>query len=198
VWLIDEAVRQGAAWTREGRAVIVGINVSPRQLQHADLVATFARALRRHDIRGEHFIIELTETALQCEPAHAQDVMLRLRELGVASAVDDFGADYSSLSRLRELPLQMFKLDRSFLRDVPGDRRARELVKAIVGVGRALDLRTVVEGVETQEQGAFLAEAGADLLQGFWLGRPQPPELAREHLTRFEAWEAPKRAVRTS
>ena len=91
------------------------------------------------------------------------------------SAIDDFGSDYSSLSRLRDLPVEVVKIDRSFLRGVPGDGRAEELLGAITALARALGLATIVEGVETTVQRSFATDLGCDLAQGYLLGRPAPP-----------------------
>ncbi len=151
---------------------MLGVNVSPRQLRRTDVPAIVTAALERHRVDPAQLCVEVTEGALR-EGADAVERSLeRLREIGVRAAIDDFGSDYSSLARQRDLPVQMVKLDRSFLAGTPGDARATELLGAIVGLGRALGLRIVAEGVETPEQERLLSELGCTLGQGFALGRP--------------------------
>ena len=109
------------------------------------------------------------------DPAHAEPILRELHELGLRLALDDFGAGYSSLSRLREMPVTTLKIDRAFLRDVPESREAAAIVTAILQLARALGRTAVAEGVETEAQRAFLAEQGCPLAQGFLLARPMPP-----------------------
>ncbi len=116
------------------------------------------------------------------EPGRTLPILQELRELGVTLAIDDFGAQHSSLSRLRDLPVEALKVDRSFLRGVPGDGRAEEILRAILGLAHALGVNTVAEGVETEAQRLFLAGQGCRLAQGFHLGRPVPADEATRRL----------------
>lgn len=172
-WVLDAACRQLRAWLDAGlEPGVLGVNVSPRQLRRTDVPAIVTAALERHRVDPAQLCVEVTEGALR-EGADAVERSLeRLREIGVRAAIDDFGSDYSSLARLRDLPVQMVKLDRSFLAGTPGDARATELLGAIVGLGRALGLRIVAECVETPEQERLVSELGCTLGQGFALGRP--------------------------
>ncbi len=175
-WVLDAACRQIAAWGGGEEGPVVGVNVSPRQLRRTDVARLVTRALARHGVPPSRLCIELTETALRgAELSTVRETLEALGALGVRTAIDDFGADYSSLRRLRELPVQMVKVDRSFLDDVPGDRRGEDLLAAIAALAGALGLRTVVEGVERPEQLALLGELGVEFAQGFLLGRPAPP-----------------------
>ena len=174
-WVIDEACRQLAEWRAAGLRGIISVNVSPRQVRHTDLPALAAASLERHGVPGESLLVELTETALRTGVDSVRELLARLRSLGVRSAIDDFGSDYSSLSRLRDLPVEVVKIDRSFLRGVPGNGRAEELLGAITALARALGLATIVEGVETTVQHSFATDLGCDLAQGYLLGRPTPP-----------------------
>ena len=119
-------------------------------------------------------MIEVTESAMSSSSERVLKVLGDLHELGVLLAIDDFGTDHSSLSRLRELPVDVLKVDRSFLRGVPGDPQAAAIVQAIATLGGGLDMHVVAEGSETAAQQAFAAQAGCQYGQGFHLARPMP------------------------
>lgn len=174
-WVVDAAAAQSRAWTDAGLIVPpINVNVAPRQLRGGQLAATIGRALDLHGVDPSALIVELTESGLQ-PGARVNDELTALAELGIRTAVDDFGADYSSLSRLRELPVSMLKIDRAFLREVPTDPRAVDLLRAIMGLGSALGVQVVVEGVEQPAQAAFLADSGTPVFwQGFLRSRPLP------------------------
>jgi EAL domain-containing protein (putative c-di-GMP-specific phosphodiesterase class I) len=175
-WVIGEACRQIREWLDQGIEARVGVNVSPRQLRRTDVPRVAASALLEHRLDPASLTIELTESALQGGARRIEDELVRLRELGVGLAIDDFGSDYSSLARLKDLPFHVLKIDRAFVRDVPGDARATRLLEAIVGLARALDVRTCVEGVEEESQLQVVRDAGADVVQGFYYSRPLPAD----------------------
>jgi len=173
-WVADAACRQLRVWRDLGIAGTLAVNVGPRQLERSDLGREVADAVARHGVRAEDLVVEITETAAIVEPRRALAALAELRALGVALAIDDFGARHASFARVRDLPVQVLKLDRLLLDGVPGDPRAAELVRAVLALAAALGMDAVAEGVETQEQRAFLAAAGCRLGQGFHLGRPVP------------------------
>jgi diguanylate cyclase (GGDEF)-like protein/PAS domain S-box-containing protein len=181
-WVIEAACRQAAAWTELGLTPRIAFNASPRELRDETYVDRVAGALERHGLRPERLLIEVRET-----PMHGSDrtheVIERLHRLGVALALDDFGTEHSSLSRLRELPVQVLKVDRSFLRDVPGDAASAAIVRAIATLGAGLGMDVVAEGIETAEQVRFAAEAGCGFGQGYHFARPLTAERATELLT---------------
>jgi EAL domain-containing protein (putative c-di-GMP-specific phosphodiesterase class I) len=173
-WVLDAACAQARLWAEEGLRPGVAVNVAPQQLRRAGFVADVRAALERHDVDPGQLILEVTESTAMAEPERTEPVLRELRALGVAIAIDDFGAEHSSLARLRDLPVQALKIDRSFLREVPGDPRASAIVTAILELAGALGLHAVAEGVETAEQHRFLAEHGCGFAQGFGLARPAP------------------------
>jgi len=186
-WVLEAACRQLAAWNAaHGAQLVVGINTSPRELRDPGYVHRVETALDRHGLPPEQLLIEVTESAM-----HASDRVVaavsELHALGVRLALDDFGTEHASLSRLRALPVGVLKIDRSFLRDVPGDPQAAAVERAIAMLGAGLDMQVVAEGIETEAQLRFVEEAGCTFGQGFLLARPQAAEAIDALLTSSEA-----------
>ena len=172
--VIDHALGQVAAWDAVGPAVRrVAVNVSPWQLRGRRLEGALDASSTWHGVALDRVTVELTESAVADLDDVGTRVLQRLRERGVLVAIDDFGTGHSSLARLRELPVDVVKLDRSFVTDLPGTV-ASALVTAFVGVASALGLRTVAEGIETEEQWAALRAIGCTDGQGYLFGRPAP------------------------
>ncbi len=173
-WVLNEACRQGRAWENEGVGPLaVSVNVSPHQFSHPGLVRIIERALETTGLDPHRLVIEITETSAD-QPVVAER-MERIGRLGVRVALDDFGAGYSSLGRLVQLPIDFVKLDRSFVGDIGlGDKRSAMVVTAAVQLAHGLGARVVAEGIEHAEQAAAAAQAGCDFLQGFLLSQPLP------------------------
>jgi diguanylate cyclase (GGDEF)-like protein/PAS domain S-box-containing protein len=171
-WVVGAAIAQAQSWREQGLRPDIAFNVSPRQLRSAG----FAERLRAvfAGVDASQFIVEITESAAMADPEHTVPLLERLSATGLRLAIDDFGADFSSLARLRELPVHELKIDRSFLRAVPADARASAIVTAILQLAEALELTAVAEGVEEAAQLDFLAASGCPLAQGFHLARPAP------------------------
>jgi EAL domain-containing protein (putative c-di-GMP-specific phosphodiesterase class I) len=175
-WVLDEACRQTAAWRAAGVAVpSVAVNVSAAQFSPALFESTVPGALRRHGIAASDIELEITETVMmrQLEDAEA-DAIQTLRARGLRLLLDDFGTGFSSLSYLQRFPLDGLKIDRSFVARLPHARASRAIVEAIVGLSRELSIVSIAEGVETEEQAAWLRRAGCKELQGFLYTRPMP------------------------
>ncbi|MBN1527742.1 MAG: EAL domain-containing protein [Thermoleophilaceae bacterium] len=170
-WVIDELCRQAAAWRELGLTPRLSVNAAPRELRRPEYVDSLRSALERHGIEPARVVVELTESAAMDE-ATARGPLERLHDLGVGVAIDDFGEGFSSLSRLREMPVEQIKIDRSFMRDVPRSPSASAVVTAIVKLAQALGREVVAEGVETEQQRAFLAAQGCPMAQGYHLARP--------------------------
>jgi diguanylate cyclase (GGDEF)-like protein/PAS domain S-box-containing protein len=173
-WVIGAVCAQQVEWAARGLHPQVSFNVSPRQLRRIDFVARVEQHLRESGADPAKITIELTESGLLQDHADAEPIMAQLDGLGLQLALDDFGAGYSSLSRLREMPMETLKIDRAFLREVPENGEAAAIVTAILRLARALGRTAVAEGVETEAQWRFLDEQQCPLLQGFLLGRPMP------------------------
>lgn len=171
-WVLHEACRQSALWERMGIAPMrISINLSPLQLQRANIVETFQTVLRETGVDPTKLELEVTETALMQQPEIAVRRLREFRRAGISVAIDDFGMGYSSLSQLRALPVDRIKIDRAFLHDV-GESETGAIVKAIVTLAKALGLSVVAEGVETLEQQEFLLGLGCVEAQGYRFSRP--------------------------
>ncbi|WP_407343667.1 EAL domain-containing protein [Pengzhenrongella phosphoraccumulans] len=164
-WIVEEVCRQLAAW---GPAVAnVAVNVANREFWHKDLLAHVLASLQRHGLTPDRLTLEITEGVIMRRPEVALRLMRDMHETGLELHIDDFGTGYSSLETLHRFPVDAFKIDRAFIRDLtPGDRSA-DLVRAIVAMGQALGLEMVAEGIETIEQLAFLRDVGCASGQGF-------------------------------
>ena len=173
-WVLRAICEQGREWQKLGLNPNFGINISPRQLRRAGFAERFAQQVAAHGLEPSSFVLELTESAWGLDASRLLPVLGELRERGLSLAIDDFGAGYSSLWRLRELPVQVIKIDRSFLRDVPQDPQATRIFGAMLSLADACGYDVVAEGVEHEEQLAYLATEGCKLAQGFHLGRPGP------------------------
>ena len=174
-WVVEALCDQAVAWAAEGFRPQLNFNLSPRQLRRTDLVQSIAAPINARGLDPAQFCAELTETALLSDARRQRSLLTELRDAGLAIAIDDFGAGHSSLGRLRDLPVQVLKVDRSFLARVPEDAGSTAIVAAILDLGRALGMTTVVEGVEEPAQLEFLRDRGC-LVQGYLTGRPVPAD----------------------
>jgi diguanylate cyclase (GGDEF)-like protein len=181
-WVLGTLCAQAAEWQALGLRPNFGINVSPRQLERPGFVADFAAVVARAGLNPRRLIVELTESAWSVEASRTLRALEALTHAGFSLALDDFGAGYSSLSRLHSLPVKVIKIDRSFLVDLPADPQACAIVEAILALAIACRCDVVCEGVETEAQLDFLSTRGCRLAQGFGLGRPAPAKATTELL----------------
>jgi len=173
-WVLREACRESAAWRRLGFRGRIAINVSPVQFGQDDFVASVKSAMEDACVPPEAVELELTEGALAGDVRGVAEKMRKLKSLGLSLAVDDFGTGYSSLSHLQELPLDVIKIDISFVRQIAAADDRSPVIETIVAMAHALGKTLVAEGVETLTQQAYLAALGCDAVQGFLHGRPAP------------------------
>ena len=181
-WVLDTACRQAAAWEAVGLMPRMAFNASPRELCDDRYVDRVAAAIEHHGLTPGRMLIEVSESAIH-EFDRAHDVIVGLNQLGVVLALDDFGTEHSSLSRLRELPVQVLKVDRSFLSGAPDDTAGAAIVRAIAMLGSGLGMDVVAEGIETEEQLRFAVAAGCGFGQGYLFARPLPAEQVTPLLT---------------
>lgn len=166
-WVMGEAVRQVAQWHAQGLRLVMAINVSALQFRQADFVDSVATALRTHGVAPEMVELELTESILIQDADEAMKRLDALAQLGVMLSIDDFGTGYSNLSYLKRFPLHRLKIDRSFVSGLPEDDSDAAIVTSIVNLARAMNLRVIAEGVETDIQRQFLLSAGCQEFQGY-------------------------------
>jgi diguanylate cyclase (GGDEF)-like protein len=175
-WVVEELVRQDHAWRAEGIELEVGFNLSPRQFWQADLAERIISRLAERDTDPTNIMVEITESSAMRDPERAQAVLWALHLRGLRLAIDDFGTGYSSLSRLQHLPIDVLKIDRSFVSGVDTDPQSARIVAAFIQLGRGLGMTTLAEGIETEGEWRFLAQQGCELGQGFFFSRPVPAE----------------------
>ncbi len=185
-WVLRTACAQGVAWQRQGlRPMRIAVNLSPRQFADPDLLADVSAALRETGLAPELLELEITEGMVMHNPERAVELLTTIKQMGVRLAIDDFGTGYSSLAQLKRLPIDTLKVDRSFIREIPKDAEDRAITEAIIAMGKSLSLTVVAEGVETQEQQAFLRDHACDQMQGYYFSKPVAPgefaELLRKH-----------------
>jgi len=174
-WVIDQATHDAAGWqASSGLPLSIAVNLSPRQLHDPELVQCTAEALANAGLAPETLIIEITENLLLKDTELARARLAELRALGVKVAVDDFGTGYSSLAYLDQYPVDILKIDRSFVDPLGGNARSAALVRSIIDMASALDIDAIAEGVEDAGQLATLQSLGCRLAQGFFFARPRP------------------------
>ena len=181
IWVLRKACSQSVAWQREGLPPIpVAVNLSPRQFADENLLKDIDDALADSGLASEHLQIEITESMVMHNVVKASATLTEIRKRGITIAIDDFGTGYSSMSLMKKFPIDTIKIDRSFVRDIPHDEEDKAITKAIIGMGKALGLKLVAEGVETAAQERFLMAHGCDEIQGYLLSKPVPPEALAE------------------
>jgi diguanylate cyclase (GGDEF)-like protein/PAS domain S-box-containing protein len=176
-WVLNEACRQARAWQDAGLPpFVVAVNLSAVQFKRLDLVATVINALVLSDLDARWLELELTESILIQDAEATLDSVRRLKALGVKLSVDDFGTGYSSLTYLKRFAVDKLKIDQSFVRDLATDPDDAAIVRAIIQMARSLKLKTIAEGVESEELIGLLQAFQCDEIQGYWFARPMPAE----------------------
>lgn len=181
-WVLRTACMQLRGWQAQGLTTLrVSVNVSARQFQHPHFVEMVSRVLEDTQVPPQYIEMELTESLLILNPDAARVTLDQLKQLGVCVSIDDFGTGFSSLDRLRHLPVDFLKIDRSFVAEVGGSERDRAIVTAIAALGSALGITVVVEGVETESQASFFSGIACGELQGHLFCKPLPAALIRAY-----------------
>jgi len=184
-WILKEACRQAHEWHLlfpMDPPLTVTVNVSPRQLAQSNLVADVKAALAESGVKPSALQLEITETLATGDPRSATRIFSQLKDLGVGLSIDDFGTGHSSLSRLRSFPVDVLKIDQSFIRGIEGDIESREIARLIVTLAHHLDLKVIAEGVETPGQQAYLEESGCEFGQGYLYSPPVDGETLQKLL----------------
>ncbi|MBW3668241.1 MAG: EAL domain-containing protein [Actinobacteria bacterium] len=178
-WVLEEACRQLHEWQElypSPVPLVMTVNLSARQFQQPDLCGQVAEAMAKTGIDPKQLCLEVTESVMMDDVESATIMLRRLKELGLCLAIDDFGTGYSSLSYLKRFPVDFVKIDKSFIADLGEGAVDSEIVRAVIRLAAAVGMRTVAEGVETEEQLRRLRNMGCPLVQGYYLARPQPAD----------------------
>lgn len=172
-WAIEEVCRQIALWQAQGlTGCIISVNVSAKQFRHPNIITYVLSALRNSNIDPRFLELEITENVLMNGTNAILETLAVLHDLGVRLSIDDFGTGYSSLAYLKDFPVQVLKIDQSFISNINHDERDANITRGIIGLARSLDLRVLAEGIETKSQIDFLRKEGCDEVQGYWYSRP--------------------------
>ena len=193
-WVLNEACRQVEAWRHAGvvdDGFYISVNLSARQLAEPSVVESVDRALRASGLRPDVLVLEVTESSLMLDFDAGLARVQALKSLGLRIAIDDYGTGYSSLSRLRELPVDIIKIDKSFIDRLDVDQQGAALVKSVIDVTRALGIHSIAEGVELQSQRVLLDEMDCDHIQGYLFAKPMPPAEVARALQQLGARRAP-------
>lgn len=187
-WVFRSVCRQIGEWQREGLAVVpVAFNLSVAQFRRIDLVDTMEEEIRASAVDPRFLTLEITESTFMNDLAYTGLILDRLKKLGMRIAIDDFGTGYSSLSYLKKLPLDILKIDISFVREIASNPDDEAIAAVIVSLAKSLNLKTLAEGVETEAQLNVLLRLGCDLIQGFFFCRPMPGREVEDFLKRGAA-----------
>ena len=172
-WVLEIACQEAVKWQKiTQKDIQVNVNLSYRQFQNNDMPATVYQILQRSGLAPQLLTLEITEGLLIVEDKLIMQQLQKIKDLGVTLAIDDFGTGYSSLSYLKKFPIDTLKIDRSFIKDISIDKNDEELVKGIISLANALDLKVVAEGVETKQQADFLSNNQCQLMQGYLFSKP--------------------------
>jgi diguanylate cyclase (GGDEF)-like protein/PAS domain S-box-containing protein len=175
-WVVGELIYQAGVWNELGIDLEIGFNLSPRQFWQPDLSERILSRIRGGGLDPARIVVEVTESSAMMDPDRAQEILWDLHRGGLRIAIDDFGTGYSSLSRLREVPVEILKIDRSFVSRVDEDPQSASIVAAFIELTKGLGMTTLAEGIETQGELDFLIAHGCQLGQGFLFSRPVAPE----------------------
>ena len=176
-WVLGEACRQGQAWRDAGLPpIVLAVNISAHQIHHGNLMEIVDRILCETGFSPRFLELELTESALMAKTDEVITLLNDLQARQIRLAIDDFGTGYSSLAYLKRFPLDILKIDKSFIDDISHDQDDREIIKAVIEMGHALGIKVLAEGVESGEQLAFLQAQGCDAYQGYFCSKPVPAE----------------------
>jgi|GEM_PF-1656439 len=191
--VIDKALAQAALWQARGMALPISINLSMHNLHDARLPGKLRDALQQHGVPGSSLTLEVTETAMMANPHRVMMALNELDELGVQLAVDDFGTGFSSLAYLKSLPVDVLKIDKSFVQGLEQDKSDQAIVQATLSLGHNLGMEVVAEGVESAQTWDFLQQIGCDGAQGFHMCKPLPAEKLEAWLEKHLSLRQPRR-----
>lgn len=182
-WVIEESVRTFAEWKKKYQhKLILSLNISSIQYKRSDFVSKLIKTLQRYHVKPSEVELEITESVLIDDLKEITNKLIALRDYGIRISLDDFGTGYSSLSYLKGLPIDTLKIDKTFIDTVVSDKNSKIITESIIYMVKKLGFETVAEGVETKEQFEYLQSIECDNIQGYFMGRPMPPDKVEELL----------------
>lgn len=199
-WVLNKACHEHQSWLSNGMpSISIAVNISPRQFHHGQILNTVKNALTQSGLAAEHLELEITESSIMYDANHAIEVMNQLRDLGVSLAIDDFGAGYSSLLRLKDFPISKIKIDQGFIRTLGEKNNTNAITRAIISLADNLRLDVIAEGVETELQASMLRNKGCQVAQGYLFSKPQPARLIFDMLKSYmPTFTAPQTMAETT
>jgi diguanylate cyclase (GGDEF)-like protein/PAS domain S-box-containing protein len=173
-WVIKESINQLSKWNNMGyKDISISINLSPKQFKDINLITLFKNVLREKNVQAKYIELEITETTAIYDMGYAVKVLKELREIGFKIALDDFGTGYSSLNYLNSLPIDILKIDKSFIDNIIVKKEGEQIIKSVISLAHAYSMEVIAEGVETEEQLDFLREENCDAIQGYYVSKPK-------------------------
>jgi EAL domain-containing protein (putative c-di-GMP-specific phosphodiesterase class I) len=160
------------------RQLYISVNISPRQFRNDKFLDVLDDAIKFSGLSGSQLVLEITEGTLMIDPVHAETILTKMAERKARIAIDDFGTGYSSLAYLKRFPISVLKVDRAFIKDLPASQKDGAICNAVLDLAKHMDLSVVAEGVETEEQLAYLDQRGCQYVQGYLTGKPMPAHVA--------------------
>jgi diguanylate cyclase (GGDEF)-like protein len=176
LWVLNAALRQSVAFADKGVDLTIAVNLSPRNLDDAELPALVLRAMDTWGAAPSRLILEITENAIMEDPAHALEILHRFTDMGISISIDDFGTGYSSLAYLKKLPVNELKIDKSFVMNMVEEKDDAMIVRSVIELARNFGLNAVAEGVKNERAWEILADLGCDHAQGYYISPPVPIE----------------------
>ncbi len=173
-WVLKEAIKQTSIWHQKNHSLRVGINLSAKQFMQADLVDYVQRYIQKFNLEPHYIDLEITESVAMQDAESSKQKMRELKALGLNLSMDDFGTGYSSLSYLHQFPLDVLKIDRSFVKDIQGVHGDGAIARAVIAMAHSMNIEVIAEGVETEEQYEFLQKYKCNVIQGFLISKPLP------------------------
>jgi EAL domain-containing protein (putative c-di-GMP-specific phosphodiesterase class I) len=174
-WVLEQACMQQKELESQGFRIRMAVNVSVPQFRNANYVQQVKDTLDKYGVDPSCLELEVTESVVMDDPQAVINVLTELKDFGIEIAIDDFGTGFSSLSYLQKLPISRIKIDRAFVKDIPG-KDAGAIAELIVSLGKKMNLKTIAEGIETQDQADYLISLGCDEAQGFMYSKPLPAQ----------------------
>jgi len=187
--VLNKALQQCAAWEKKGIDISVSVNLSMYNIQDVQTPKLLTSLMNKWQVKKNQLVLEITESTIMSNPESVMLVLKQIESMGISLSIDDFGTGYSSLSNLKKLPVHELKIDRSFVMDMSSDKDDKAIVQSIVQMAHTMGLKVVAEGVETMDVTTQLSELGCDIIQGYFISKPQPPE-ALENMLKNKHWIA--------